>query len=98
MDKATAHLTPPIGVLPADNDDIGRHAQVPQGAMEAHRLLSLVGDIWLDHKEVDIAVGIGLPPGVRAEQDHLGFRSSSSQAAPGLSNQGLVNYLHGLKS
>jgi hypothetical protein len=98
MDKAPAHLTPPIGVLPTDDDDVGRHAQVPQGAMKTNRLLSLVGDLRLDHKEVDIAVGIGFPPGVRTEQDHLGVRGSRGQAAASLGNQGLVNYLHGPKS
>ncbi len=39
--------------------------------MEAHRLFSLVGNLGLDDKEVDIAVRTSLTPRVRAEQDDL---------------------------
>jgi hypothetical protein len=60
VDKTAAHLTPVISVLAADDDDLCRHAQVAQGAMEAHRLLGLISDLRLDDEEVDIAVRIGL--------------------------------------
>jgi len=63
--------------------------------MEAHRLLSLVINLGLNNKEVDIAAGAGLAASMGAEQDDLRVRSSCSQAAPGLGNQSLVNYLHG---
>jgi hypothetical protein len=98
MDDSAPHLTPTIGVVPADDDDISRHAQIAQGAMEAHRLLSLVIDLRLDDKEVNVAVGIGVSASVRAKQDYLRLRGSRGQAAPGLGNQGLINYLHGSKS
>lgn len=98
MDKPAAHLTPAVGVLAADDDDIRRHAQVAQGAMEAHRLFGLVSDLWLDHEKVDVTMATGLATGVGAKQDHLGIRSSRSQAATRLGNQSLVDYLHDLKS
>ena len=98
MNETTAHLTPTVGVLATDDDDVSRHAQISEGAMEAHRLLGLVCNLRLDDENVDIAVRTGLSASVRAEQNHLGFRSSRSQAAPGLSNQGLINYLHSPQS
>lgn len=94
VDEASAHLPPTLGVVAADNDHVRRHAQVAQRAMEAHRLLSLVIDLRLDDKEVNVAVRPSLPASIRAEQDYLRFRGSRSQATPGLGNQGLVNYLH----
>jgi hypothetical protein len=94
MNKPAAYLTPTVCVLAANDDDIGRHAQVAQGAMEAHRLFGLIIDLWLDHEKVNIAMTTGLAPGVRAEQDHLGIRSCRSQATTRLGNQSLVNYLH----
>ena len=66
--------------------------------MEAHRLLGLISNLRLDNEKVDIAVGTGLSASVRAKKNHLGFRSSRRQAAPGLGNQGVVNYLHSPKS
>jgi len=98
VDNATAHISPAIGVLATDDDDIGWQTQIAQRAMEANRLLSLVGDLWLNDKEVDIAVKSCLPTGVGAEQDHLGIRSGRSQAAPGLGNHGFVYHRHRPKS
>ncbi|MDX6608223.1 MAG: hypothetical protein QOF85_148 [Solirubrobacterales bacterium] len=95
MNKPAAHLTPTVCVLAANDDDIGRHAKVAQGAMEAHRLFGLIIDLWLYHEKVNIAMTTGLAPGVRAEQDHPGIRSCRSQATTRLGNQSLVNYLHG---
>lgn len=95
MDKSATYLTPAVCVLAANDDDIGGHAQVAQGAMEAHRLFGLISDLRLDHEKVDIAMATGLATGVRAEQDHLGIRSCRSQATTRLGNQSLVNYLHG---
>lgn len=95
MNKPAAYLTPTVCVLAANDDDIGWHAQVAQGAMEAHRLFGLIIDLWLDHEKVNIAMATGLAPGVRAEQNHLGIRSCRSQATTRLGNQSLVNYSHG---
>lgn len=53
MDKTAARLPPAIGVVATDDDHISRYAQ---GAMEPHRLLSLIGNLGLDHEEVDVAV------------------------------------------
>jgi hypothetical protein len=94
VDESTAHLTPTVGVLATDNDDIRRHAQISEGAMEAHRLLGLVRNLRLDNEKVDIAVGTALSASVGAEQNHLGFRSSRSQAASRLVDQALVNNPH----
>lgn len=94
MDNAAPYLSPSVGVLAAHDDDIGRQAQIAQGAMKANRLLSLVSDLRLHDQEVDIAVRSRISTSVGAEQNDLGVRSSRSQAAPGLSNQGLVNYVH----
>jgi hypothetical protein len=98
MDKTSAHLTPTVGVLATDDNDIGRHAQISQGAMKTNRLLSLVVDLRLDNEKVDIAAGTALSAGVGTEQDDLCIRSSCSQAAPRLGNESLVNYLHDRKS
>ena len=61
MDKAAAHPTPAVGVLATDDDDISWHAQVAQGAMEAHRLFGLIGDLGLDDKEVNVAMRAASP-------------------------------------
>ena len=81
MDEATTYLAPALGVVAADNDDIGRHPQVAQGAMQTHRLLGLVSDLRLDNEKVDVAMGSGLPSRMRAEEDHLRVRGSRSQTA-----------------
>lgn len=92
MDKAAAHLTPALGVLAADNDDICWHAQVADGAMKTHRLLSLVVNLRLDNQKVDIAVGVGLSPSMGTEQNHLRLGGSSRrQTASRLCDQGFVN-------
>lgn len=52
MDKSAPHITPAVGVVAADDNDIGRQAQVAQGALETNRLFSLIGDLRLDHKEI----------------------------------------------
>jgi hypothetical protein len=98
VDKPSAHLPPTVGVLTADDDNVGRYAQVAQSAMQTHGLLGLVIDLWLNDKEVKVAVEIGLSAGMRTEQDHLRARSSCGQAASSFGNQSLVNYLHGPKS
>lgn len=63
--------------------------------MEPHRLLSLVINLGLNDKKIDIAARTGLPASVGAEQDHLRVRSSRGKATPGLRNQSLINFLHG---
>ena len=92
MDDAATYLTPPISVVAADYDDIGRKPKVTQRAMETHGLLGLIGDLGLDNQEIDVAVRIGLAPGVGAEQDHLRVRRSGSQAASRLGNQSFVDH------
>jgi len=54
MDEAATYLAPALGVLATDDDDIGRDPQIAQRAMEANRLLGLVGDFRLDYEEVDV--------------------------------------------
>lgn len=61
MDKAAPHLSPAVGVIAADDDDIRRHPQIAQGPVQAHRLLSLVGDLGLYDQEIDIAMRACLP-------------------------------------
>jgi len=94
MDEPAAHLAPSVGVLATDDNDVGRHAQISQGAMKTNRLLSLVADLRLHNEEVDIAAWTGLSASMGPEQDDLRIGSCCSQAAPGLGNQSLVNYLH----
>ena len=98
MDKTPAHLSPPVGIFAADDDDISRQAQIAQGAMKANRLLSLISDLRLHDQEVDIAVRSRISTSMGAEQNDLGVRSSRGQAAPGLGNQGVINYLHSPES
>lgn len=94
MNDATTHLTPAVRVLTTNDNDIGRYAQIAQGAMEANRLFGLILDLGLDHEEVDITAGTRLASSVGPEQDHLRIGSCRCQAAAGLGNQGLVNYRH----
>ena len=94
MNKPPAHLTPALGVVAADDNDISWHAQIAQRAMEAHRLLGLVINLGLNDKKVDIATGTGLSASMGTKQNDLRVRSSRNQAPSGLSDQGLVNYLH----
>jgi hypothetical protein len=91
MNKTAPYLTPTVGVLATDDDDVGWYAQIAQGAMEAHRLLRLVDDVRLDDKEINIAVRPGFATSVRAEQDHLGVRGSCSQAAARLGDQWVID-------
>jgi hypothetical protein len=98
MNQAPAHLPPTVGVLAADHDDISWQAQVSKLPMKTNGLLRLVRDFRLDNEKVNIAMGIGLSPSMRAEQDYLRVRSSRSQTAACLGNQRLVYDLHGLKS
>lgn len=95
MNESATHLPPTIGVLAANDDDVSRHAQVAQGAMQAYRLLGLVIDLRLNDKKVNVAVGVGPSTSMSTEQNYLRVRSSCSQAPPGLGNQSLVNKLHG---
>jgi len=76
MDEAPAHPPPALRVIAADNDDISRHAQISEGAVEPDRLLSLVSNLRLDNEKINIAVGTGLSARMRAKQNHLRFRSS----------------------
>jgi hypothetical protein len=62
--------------------------------MEAHRLLSLIGDLGLDDEEVDVALRTRLPTSVRTKEDHLRVGSSSGQAASRLGNSLLIDLLH----
>lgn len=94
MDETSAHLTPTVGVLATYDNDIGRHAQISQGAMKTNRLLSLVADLRLYDEKVDIAAWTGLSASMGPKQDDLRVGSCCSQATPGLGNQSLVNYLH----
>jgi hypothetical protein len=71
MDNPAADLPPTIGVLATDDDDIGWEAEVAEGAMKAHRLLGLIGDLRLDDEKIHIAAGTGLPAGMRTEENHL---------------------------
>lgn len=54
MDEPAAYLAPAVGIVAADDDDVGRHPKVAQRAMEAHRLIGLVGDFGLDDEAIDI--------------------------------------------
>ena len=92
--QTTPHLPPAIGVVPTDDDDIDRHAQIAQSPMQPHRLLSLVGDLGLDDQEGDLAMWSDLTVSVRAEQDHLRLGSSGRQATGCLRNQDLVHSRH----
>jgi len=94
MDEASSHAAPAIRVLATDDDDIDRHSEVAQRAMEAHRLLGLVVNLGLDHKEIDIAVRAGRATRMRAEQNHLRIGRGLGQAASRLGDQGLVNCPH----
>lgn len=64
VNNATADLTPAVGVFATDDDDICRHAQISQGAMQTNRLLSLVSDLRLYDQEVDVAPRSGLSTSV----------------------------------
>jgi hypothetical protein len=94
VDQAAAHPTPAVGVLAADHDDVSRHAQIAEGAMESHRLLSLISDLRLDDKKVDVAARVGLSASVGAEQNHLCVGGGRRQPSSRLCNQGVVNYRH----
>lgn len=48
MGKAAAHLSPTIGVVAADDNDICRQPQIAQAPMETLGLLDLICDLWLD--------------------------------------------------
>ncbi len=36
VDDSTAHLTPPVSVIPTDHENVGWHAHIAQSAMEAN--------------------------------------------------------------
>lgn len=48
MDDAPPNVPPSICVALANNDDVHRHAKVPELAGQPNRLLSLVLDLGLD--------------------------------------------------
>jgi hypothetical protein len=66
--------------------------------IEAHRFVSLIGDLRLDDEEVDLAVPTGLAMHVRPEQDHLCIGRDSGQPATRLGDQALVDLSHRWKS
>jgi hypothetical protein len=90
VDDSTAHLTPPVNVIPTDHENVGRHAQIAQSAMETKRLLHFAIYLRLNHKKADLIVRTRLFQSMRAKQDHLGIRGSLSQPAPRLGNQLLI--------
>jgi Nuclease-related domain len=94
VDNATPHPPPTVGIVAADHDYVCRHPQIAQSPMQAYGLLSLVGDLGLNDEKVDIAMRAGLAPGMRSKQHRLRIGSSSSQPAPRLGDQCLVNHVH----
>ena len=44
VDKATAHLSPAVGVVATNDDDICRHPQIAQSPVQTNRLLCPIGD------------------------------------------------------
>jgi hypothetical protein len=94
VDDSTAYLTPALSVIPTNDKNVGWHAQIAQSAMEANRLLRLVVDPRLNHKEGDIIVRTRLSPSTRAKQDHLGAGGRLNQPAPRLCNQLLIRRPH----
>jgi hypothetical protein len=62
--------------MATDDDYIGREAQATKLAPQAHRLISSIGDFRLDNEKIDIAMRVGLPTSMGAEQDHLRARRS----------------------
>jgi hypothetical protein len=55
MDEAPAHLSPALRIIATNHDDVSRQAEIAEGAMKAHRLLSLVSNLRLDDEKIDVA-------------------------------------------
>ena len=76
VDESAAHAAPLLRVVATDDDDIGREAQATKLAPQAHGLIGSIGDFRLDNEKIDIAMRVGLPTSMGAEQDHLCARRS----------------------
>jgi hypothetical protein len=97
VDESAADIAPLLRIEATDNDDIGGKAQATKLAAKAHGLVGSIGDFGLDNEKIDIAMRVGLPTSVGAEQDHFRPGRSLSQAAARLSDQRLINDLHGTR-
>ena len=93
MDEPTAHVTPAVRIVAANDDDVDRHSQVTQSAMETHRLLCLICDLGLYDEKVDIAMPI-CATGMRAKQNDLRIGCGSSKTPSHLPDQSLIDCSH----
>ena len=94
MDESAAHIAPAVRIVAADDYDVSRHSQVAQGAMETHRLPSLVCDLGLNDEKADTPMRIPRARSAPAKQNDLRVGRSSSQTASCLGDQRLVNCSH----
>ncbi len=94
MNEPTAHVTPAVRIVATNNDDIDRHSQVAQSAVETHRLLCLICDLGLYNEKVDIAMPICCATSMRAKQNDLRIACGSSKTPSHLHDQSLINCSH----
>src|SRR3954463_15339009 len=86
VDHASANLSPLVGVLGAEDDEIDRNAEITERFAESYELRSAALHLRLDDQQVQIAVGTCLSTCAGAEQDHLGFGGGCGQPTAGLRN------------
>jgi hypothetical protein len=70
MDHAPVHAAPSAGFVLGHEHDVGEHVEVIQRAAQPIRLLDQIPDRRLDHKEVEVAVFLGLASRMGAKEDH----------------------------
>jgi hypothetical protein len=79
VDEATTDVAPALGVPAADDDDVGRQAQVAQGAEQANRLLVLVSTAGSTTKKPTLLPGCASPRAWESKRITLDPRSAAAR-------------------
>jgi hypothetical protein len=93
MDHRPGDLTPSLDELLAHDDHVDWYAERRQAVAQPNHLLEVTIAVPLDHEEVQVAVGTGVPAGPGAEEDHPRWRTRSfGQLAASLRNDLLTHH------
>ena len=84
----------PLLCLAAPIDEqVDRYAKFAERVPQTHELAGTALDLWLDHKQIQIAVGASVAARMGAEQDHARIASGGICKPPtGLLNHGLIDH------
>jgi len=96
LDHRACHDRAAPGEIRIDDNDVSGHLKAPQATSQAYRFFGGVLDYRLDHEEVEVALQVGVPPCVGAEEDDPCVGRRGSYPSPSLGDELLVDAHMGL--